>query len=80
MLYPGEGVPSTQWTGGSVASEPVSTIHRSENSWSYRDSNCGPSVAQLVGSGYTDYDTVANNNNKKKKKKNVDEDDNNYME
>jgi hypothetical protein len=37
------------------APEPVWTIWRRENSWSYRDSNSDPSAIQPVASHYTDY-------------------------
>jgi hypothetical protein len=37
-----------------LALEPVWTTWRRDNFWTYRDSNCNPSVFQLVVSRYTD--------------------------
>jgi hypothetical protein len=54
-LPPGKELPvpigqEVAWTPGAYW-----TTSRRENSWSNRNSNCDPLVAQLVASSYTDY-------------------------
>jgi hypothetical protein len=55
----------TNWIGWVNPAQPVWGIGRSENSWSYRDSNSDPSVVQLVATRYIDYAAAAVNDNSK---------------
>jgi hypothetical protein len=52
---PRERSPGTHWIVGWMGPEPVWTLWRRENSWSYRDSSSDPFIVQPVAIRYTDW-------------------------